>query len=203
MLVMIAIHHVPRNDSNSAGRRRRAGRHPISVNTYLPTLVNRVADAALKGAADEFARRGLTVPKYRILLAVAEYDNLHFRDLAKLTSVERPTLSRLLDEMESAGLLRRRPDPNDSRSINISLKAPGRTLLESTTHWAQEVEKDILIGISNAEAQLLRRLLVRMFQNLSERARKLQGETSKARPSRRRSKIAPDAISPNRSDRRP
>lgn len=199
---MAVAGRTPRNNSSSIGRRSKSRRHPISVNAYLPTLVNRVADAALKGAAGEFARRGLTVPKYRILLAVAEYENLHFRELAKLTSVEPPTLSRLLDEMESAGLLRRRRDPRDSRSINISLKAPGRTLLEGTTQWALEVEKDILKGISGAEAQLLRRLLIRMFQNLGRRAQKLKQETITARRSRPRTKVAQDAVLPNRLDQR-
>jgi DNA-binding MarR family transcriptional regulator len=155
-------------------RRQNARQYPISINSYIPTLVNRVAGAALKGATAEFAKRGLTVPKYRILLTVAEHDNIHFRELAKLTSVERPTLSRLLDEMASAGLLRRRPDPDDSRSINISLLTPGRALLESTTEWALEVEKDILNGISSIETQLLRHLLMRMFDNLARRAGRLK-----------------------------
>ena len=145
-----------------------------SVNSYIPTLVNRVAGAALKGASGEFAKRGLTVPKYRVLLTVAEYDNIHFRELAKLTSVERPTLSRLLDEMQRDGLLQRRRDPDDSRSINISLKGAGHTLLESTTEWALEVEKDILQGVSDAEANLLRRLLAQMFENLVARAGRLE-----------------------------
>ena len=160
--------------SRSRPRRHKAPQYPISINSYIPTLVNRVAGAALKGASGEFAKRGLTVPKYRILLTVAEYGNIHFRELAKLTSVERPTLSRLLDEMQSAGLLRRRPDPDDSRSVNISLMAAGRTLLEGTTDWALEVEKDILEGISGAEAQVLRRLLLQMFVNLEKRAEKFR-----------------------------
>jgi DNA-binding MarR family transcriptional regulator len=160
--------------SRSLPRRQNASQYPISINSYIPTLVNRVAGAALKGASSEFAKRGLTVPKYRILLTVAEYGNIHFRELAKLTSVERPTLSRLLDEMQSAGLLRRRPDPDDSRSVIISLVAAGRALLESTTEWALEVEQDILKGISGAEAQLLRRLLLQMVENLTTRAERLK-----------------------------
>jgi DNA-binding MarR family transcriptional regulator len=160
--------------------------HPISINSYIPTLVNRVAGAALKGASGEFAKRGLTVPKYRILLTVAEYDSIHFRELAKLTSVERPTLSRLLDEMQSAGLLRRRPDPDDSRSINISLMPPGHALLEGTTEWALDVENDILDGISTAEAHLLRRLLVRMFDNLTKRAGRLKKSAASRRRGRRK-----------------
>ena len=183
-------------NSNASARQKTARRYPISVNTYIPTLVNRVADAALKGAAAEFASRGLTVPKYRILLAVAEYQNVQFRDLAKLTSVEPPTLSRLLDEMQSAGLLRRRRDPNDSRSINISLKASGRALLDGTTDWALEVEKDILRGISSAEAQLLRSLLVRIFQNQGERARRLKGQAAKGRRHRRKADVGPDTNTP-------
>ena len=164
---------------------QRARQYPISINTYIPTLVNRVAGAALKGASGEFSKRGLTVPKYRILLTVAEYENIHFRQLANLTSVEPPTLSRLLDEMEGAGLLQRRPDPDDSRSINILLRAPGHALLESTTEWALEVEKDVLRGISRADAQLVRRLLIRMFENLTERAGRMKKSSSPRERARR------------------
>jgi DNA-binding MarR family transcriptional regulator len=183
------VHRTRVENSRSSLGRQGARQYPISINTYVPTLVNRVAGAALKGASGEFAKRGLTVPKYRILLTVAEYENLHFRDLARLTSVERPTLSRLLDEMQSADLLRRRRDPNDSRSVNISLKAPGRALLESTTEWALDVEKDILKGITDVEAQLLRRLLVRMFENLAERS----GRLKKSAPTLRRRRRGVDA----------
>lgn len=67
--------------SRSRARRHNARQYPISINSYIPTLVNRVAGAALKGASSEFAKRGLTVSKYRILLTVAEYDKIHFREL--------------------------------------------------------------------------------------------------------------------------
>lgn len=185
--------HGPRARADKPGsrpRRHNARQYPISINSYIPTLVNRVASAALKGASGEFAKRGLTVPKYRILLAVAEYDNIHFRELARLTSVERPTLSRLLDEMENAGALRRRSDPDDSRSINISLTASGRALLDGTTEWALEVEKAILSGIGAAEVQLLRRLLVGMLHNLGKHATRLNKAPPKNRRGRRKTGTA-------------
>lgn len=193
--------HVSKARADRSGSRRRglnAPQYPISINNYIPTLVNRVASAALKGASGEFAKRGLTVPKYRILLAVAEYDNIHFRELAELTSVERSTLSRLLDEMENAGALRRRADPEDSRSINVSLTASGRALLEGTTEWALEVERDILRGMSSAEVQLLRRLLVRMFDNVGKQAARSKTAAQGKRRRRRKSGTAADASAADR-----
>ena len=176
----------------ASSKRQSARDDRVSIETYVPHLINRVAIVAVKGASGEFQKRGLTVPKYRILLAVSEHQGLHFRDLADLTSIERPTLSRLLDEMESAGLLRRVRDPEDSRSVNISLAAAGHARLESTMPWAAEVERDILKGISRTDIAALRRMLGRIFVNLKEREERLHSETHAAarapRPAQRRRK---------------
>lgn len=160
----------------SADSLRRDGtrKYPISIETYMPYLVNRVAIAAVKGAAGEFANRSLTVAKYRILLAASQHKDVHFRELANLTSIEPPTLSRFLDEMEDAKLLRRQQDKNDARLVSISVTTAGHALLKNSMAWAVEVETDMLKGIDKAEAELLRAHLNRMYLNLCARAARLK-----------------------------
>lgn len=54
------------------------------------------------------------------------------RTLGEMASAERvrpPTMSRLVSEMERAGLVRRSRDPHDARVVRVDMSAKGRDLL--------------------------------------------------------------------------
>jgi DNA-binding MarR family transcriptional regulator len=50
--------------------------------------------------------------------------------LAEAEQVAGPTISRIVDALESSGLVRREPHPDDRRAIVISATAAGRRLME-------------------------------------------------------------------------
>lgn len=139
---------------------------PISIEGYLPYLINSIAIKLTKAAGPRFAAFDLTIPKWRILLTVYEHGMLRFRDLALLTSIEPPTLSRLLNLMQGDGLCRRRRGRSDNRSVMISLTNAGRQLFERTIPWATTVEEGLLAGLDDADTAALRQLLARIYQNL-------------------------------------
>jgi DNA-binding MarR family transcriptional regulator len=138
----------------------------LSIETYVPYLVNRAAIAMLTYSAGEFERFGLTVPQWRILLALWEHRDCRFGDLAKLTSIEPPTLSRLLTAMTRERLVRRTPVPTDSRSVNLSLTAEGVELFESTIGFAREVNRMYIEGVSRSDLAALRRALTQIHANV-------------------------------------
>lgn len=100
-------------------------------------------------------------------------------ELARLTGIEISTLSRLLGRMESQGLLTRRRDPGDARSVIVALTAEGRRLaLKHQPVYFRDYEKVLLDGFSEDEARVLRSLLARMIENLET-----SGEQADPRPS--------------------
>lgn len=139
---------------------------PISIDDYIPYLVNRVAVRLIKNATPHFRGHGLSVPQWRVLLALWERERMTFGELASITSVEPPTLSRLLDLMQNDGLCRRRRNKSDSRVVYLSLTAAGRQLFEETIPWANDVERNLLKGLSKAQVAGLRAMLVTMFENV-------------------------------------
>lgn len=71
---------------------------------------------------------GLTYPQYLVLVALWEQDDQKVSDLGKRLDLETNTLTPLLKRMESAGYLTRRRNPEDERSLIVSLTDKGQAL---------------------------------------------------------------------------
>lgn len=67
--------------------------------------------------------RGLTLPRARMLFALARKEGLNQRELAEELDIETPTIVRLLDGMENQGFIERRVELSDRRAKQIYMKA--------------------------------------------------------------------------------
>ena len=77
---------------------------------------------------------GLTYPQYLVLVALWEQDAQKVSDLGKRLDLETNTLTPLLKRMESAGYLSRRRNPQDERSLIVSLPDKGAGLKVEARH---------------------------------------------------------------------
>lgn len=69
---------------------------------------------------------GLSVREYDVLLSLSRAGGeLRQCDLGPQWMIPQPTMSRLLDGLVAAGLVRKRPDPADGRSWLLRLTAEG------------------------------------------------------------------------------
>jgi len=68
---------------------------------------------------------GLTYPQYLAMFALWECDNLSVKELGDLLHLDSGTLTPLLKRLEAMGLVRRARDPDDERSVRISLTPAG------------------------------------------------------------------------------
>jgi DNA-binding MarR family transcriptional regulator len=93
----------------------------------------------LHGAAIKLIRRlrksdeasGLAAPKLSAL-SVLVFGGPHtVKELAAAEQVRAPTMSRLLVELEGAGLVQKSKDPEDRRIVRVQATARGRNLLEA------------------------------------------------------------------------
>jgi len=76
-----------------------------------------------------FARHDLEIWSFDVLSALRRSDPPHHLSPGQLlaqTLVTSGTMTNRLDHLEKRGLVRRRPDPNDARSVRVQVTAAGR-----------------------------------------------------------------------------
>jgi len=133
---------------------------------YVPYLINRVAVGMVKYFARDLKRYGLDVRTWRVLAAVLSHSQCRFGELAKITSIEAPTLSRIVARMQRDGLLRCRPLASDTRTFLASLTPKGRALANRVLPRAFAAEAAMVEGLSPAEIASFTRTLHVMYRNL-------------------------------------
>jgi DNA-binding MarR family transcriptional regulator len=74
---------------------------------------------------------GLTPTQLSALVSVERCGPLRLSELAAIEAVSAPTATRLVASLEADALVDRRPDPDDGRSVQISLSRTGKERLDS------------------------------------------------------------------------
>lgn len=132
-------------------------------------------DAArlLRKRFEQEARRtglGLTRSQWQVLAHLALHEGLHQSALADLLDIEPITLVRILDKLQALGLVERRPHAKDRRLWVLFLTEAAHPLLGRMRALGQEVREQALAGISEADRDLLMRMLTHIKHNLSAAA---------------------------------
>lgn len=135
----------------------------MELATYLPYLVNRVAQRFVAEIGPALAEFGIDVQTWRVLIALYQQGDRPLGALAALTSINLSTLSRLVGRMESKGLVERRRSSDDARSVVIALTPAGRKATERILPSAAGLETQATADFSEAELATLRQLLVKLY----------------------------------------
>jgi len=93
--------------------------------------------------AEALADHDVTPPQLFLLSCLGQHDGQKPRDLAEQVCLDSSSMTGLLDRTERAGLVVRRPDPDDRRSLRIYLTDDGRSRLAALEPIIDEVQKKI------------------------------------------------------------
>jgi MarR family transcriptional regulator for hemolysin len=110
--------------------------------------------------------RQLNLTHCRVLLALAQNQGITQSRLARLIALDSVELARILDRLESGGWVKRRPHPGDRRARSLLITDEARTLLPVMWSVVTELQRDVLLGFSAEEEQILMNALERMLANL-------------------------------------
>jgi MarR family transcriptional regulator for hemolysin len=86
-----------------------------------------------------------------VFFALAGGKTLTQKELARLASIEQPTMASTLARMERDGLIERRADPNDGRSSLVSLSAKARRKADLVMQAITEVNAGALEPLTAVE----------------------------------------------------
>jgi MarR family transcriptional regulator, organic hydroperoxide resistance regulator len=111
---------------------------------------------------------GLYRGQPRVLHILWDQDGLTHKELAEIMQITPATITRMIQRMEKAGFVQRRPDPADQRISRVYLTEAGRAVQAQVEATWQQMERDDFIGFTPGELEVLRGFLRRIRANLEK-----------------------------------
>lgn len=113
---------------------------------------------------------GITRSQWWVLsnLARNQSHEMMQTELADLLDIGKVALGGLLDRLEAPGYIERKADPTDRRAKRIAMTATGEDILERMQERGRELNRDTLLGVSEAEVAFAENVMHRMKKRLME-----------------------------------
>ena len=126
------------------------------------------AQAAIHVRLEEIvSAHGLAIPQYVVLSFLAETPGLANADLARRAFVTPQSMNEVLKQLESTGLVERRPNPTNARILNAYLTRTGTRKQGAVDSQVREFEARLLAGLTSDERQTLNRALLTIIDNVT------------------------------------
>jgi MarR family transcriptional regulator for hemolysin len=129
----------------------------------LLATTSKAVGRAFNGA---LAESGGSIPIWLILNALKSEPRRTQLDLARAVGIEGPTLTRHLDGIEQAGLVRRQRGTPDRRAVQVELTRAGHVLHGRLLKAVIGFNQQLRSGLSADDVETLRRLLLRLQENV-------------------------------------
>jgi DNA-binding MarR family transcriptional regulator len=134
------------------------------VDDYLPALLAQ-ASRLISG---EFhlvvTAQGFTVSEWRVLASLAGSEPVNIGQLAEITTMKQPTVTRVLDRMQARGLIERLPNDADRRVTLVRITAAGTRLVSKLIPLALQHERRVLEPFGQQRAEDLKTTLRKLIE---------------------------------------
>lgn len=109
---------------------------------------------------------GITRSQWWILAHLARHDGMIQTDLAKVLELGKAALGGLVERLEAANLLYRRPDEVDRRGKRVFVSPAGYALIARMGGPSHDITEQMLLGMTPEERNTLVALLSKVRHNL-------------------------------------
>lgn len=110
----------------------------------------------------------ITPEQWSVLYQIDMADGLIQKEIAERSGKDKPTTTRILDQLEGKGFVYRKTGENDRRSFLIKITDKGKSLIQETTPIEQQVINDIKECVSSDEYDQLIELLLRISKHVNK-----------------------------------
>jgi DNA-binding MarR family transcriptional regulator len=127
--------------------------------------IGRLRKVLIEKLDQELEALGISTAQSIVVVMLAEEVALTASDMCRGLSHDPGAMTRLVDKLESKGLVRRVRTEDDRRSARLALTAKGRSLYPKIAEAQVNVFNRILQGFSRSEVGELESFLKRMLAN--------------------------------------
>jgi DNA-binding MarR family transcriptional regulator len=135
----------------------------IEVAEFAGQLFFRLWRASHTRTAAALQSIGLTPALFAVLNYLRAHEGAIQQQIGSAMGIDPSTMVSLVDQLERAGLAKRRPHQQDRRAREVLITPKGRRTLKRARELAEEVEGEVLQGLSPAERRQLVTLLRKAF----------------------------------------
>ncbi len=135
---------------------------------HIGKLIARIHEAQQKWLADELASAGLKclAPSHGDVLAyLFTHGTATMAELADFAHRTRPTMTVLVDKMETLGLVCRKKSKEDTRNQIVSLTKDGESMRPAFEDISTRFISCLYDGVSDSDAAEVERILAKILSN--------------------------------------
>ena len=134
----------------------------------LDFVLHDVAQLLRKRFEQNARGSGLTRSQWQVLAYLAQNEGINQSGLAELLDVEPITLGRIVDKLETVGLIERQPHPSDRRIWLLRLTLAARPKLTQVRKLGDVTRGEALVGVSEVDSARLLKTLQVLKANLTD-----------------------------------
>ena len=109
----------------------------------------------------------LTIEQWSVLYHLWKEDGRSQQELCNATFRDKPSITRLIDNLERGNLVKRVADERDRRINKVYLTAEAKKLQERSMLLAEETLNEALEGVPAGQIDLCKQVLQKVYDNLS------------------------------------
>lgn len=126
-----------------------------SLRIFVGYGLKRAFNAVQSDLTATLAPFRLRMVTFSVLALIGENDGIRQSDLAEVTSIERPNLVLVIDELERAKLVLRMRAPDDRRAYELRLTPKGREVLAEARAAVAAHDHQMTAGMTKADRDAL------------------------------------------------
>jgi len=135
----------------------------------LYSFITGVASTAIaRRLQKNFKQHGIdiTIEQWSVLYHLWKNDGLSQQELCNATFRDKPSITRLVDNLEKLKLVKRVPSKEDRRINLIHLSETAQALRDQTMEMANQTLNEALGGVTADEVEMCKSVLQRVYDNL-------------------------------------
>ncbi len=146
--------------NDGVGSSERVDRFPeSSLTQWIGVLLQRAAQDTQLAFEKALSVLDIDSRQYSIACLIREFGPQSQVALCDMLQVDRASMVKFVDRLESSGWVTREPHPGDRRQNAVTLTAKGRKGLKSADSMARSTESQCLQALSTDQRETLRQLL--------------------------------------------
>ena len=131
-------------------------------------ITGKASTAIARRLQKNFKQAGLdiTIEQWSVLYHLWKEDGQSQQQLCDATFRDKPSITRLVDNLEKLKLVKRVPSKNDRRINLIYLIKEAMNLQEKTMELANQTLNEALNGVTNGQIEIAKEVLHTVYDNL-------------------------------------